>query len=384
MAGVFKRASDKARGKAGKWTGWYLDERGKQRQFSGTTDKATTLEIARAKEAEARLVREGMLDRKELRQRDAARKPLAGHIEDYRFDLLARGDIPKHAAHVAGAVRRVLDDAAVESVADLAPDRIQAALGRLKQRRSARTCNHALNAVKAFAKWLEHAHRLKEVPRGLSAIRPYNEGEDRRRPRRALSPADLARLIAAAESGVDVHTWPRRSKTLAVAIPGPMRAALYLTAMATGFRDNELRSLTSESFQLDGDAPTIACAAAYTKNRRLALQPIRRADADRLRLFLAGRPLGEPVFRVTWSAARMLRVDLTAAGIPYQTTAGVVDFHALRHSYISNLIESGVDPKTVQVLARHSTITLTIDRYSHSSEERKRRAIEGDGPASHD
>ncbi len=41
------------------------------------------------------------------------------------------------------------------------------------------------------------------------------------------------------------------------------------------------------------------------------------------------------------------------------------DFHALRHQFISMLAKAGVHPKTAQELARHSTITLTMDHYTH-------------------
>ena len=62
----------------------------------------------------------------------------------------------------------------------------------------------------------------------------------------------------------------------------------------------------------------------------------------------------------------MLRIDLKLAGILYQTEDGqVFDFHALRHQFISNLARAGVHPKAAQALARHSTITLTLDRYTH-------------------
>ena len=44
----------------------------------------------------------------------------------------------------------------------------------------------------------------------------------------------------------------------------------------------------------------------------------------------------------------------------------VVDFHALRHTFVTNLVRGGAHPKVVQDLARHSTITLTMDRYTHS------------------
>ena len=61
----------------------------------------------------------------------------------------------------------------------------------------------------------------------------------------------------------------------------------------------------------------------------------------------------------------MLRSDLDAAEIAYATDAGIADFHSLRHTFISNLVAGGVHPKLAQQLARHSTITLTMDRYSH-------------------
>lgn len=51
--------------------------------------------------------------------------------------------------------------------------------------------------------------------------------------------------------------------------------------------------------------------------------------------------------------------------------------HALRHSFISNLARSGVHPSIAQSLARHSTITLTMDRYAHVALESQQEAIMG-------
>ena len=42
----------------------------------------------------------------------------------------------------------------------------------------------------------------------------------------------------------------------------------------------------------------------------------------------------------------------------------VVDFHALRNTFITNLTRSGVTPKTAQLLARHSDINLTMNTYT--------------------
>jgi hypothetical protein len=72
----------------------------------------------------------------------------------------------------------------------------------------------------------------------------------------------------------------------------------------------------------------------------------------------------------------MFRADLEAAGIEYQDEAGLVaDFHALRHTFITNLANGGVHPKIAQALARHSTITLTMDRYSHTLVEEQCTAV---------
>ena len=51
----------------------------------------------------------------------------------------------------------------------------------------------------------------------------------------------------------------------------------------------------------------------------------------------------------------------------YRNQDGLVaDFHALRHTFMTNLAIAGVHPKTAQMLARHSTIAMTMDRYTHS------------------
>lgn len=56
----------------------------------------------------------------------------------------------------------------------------------------------------------------------------------------------------------------------------------------------------------------------------------------------------------------MLRVDLKAAGIPYRDSASLLyDFHALRCQMSTLLDASGVSPRTVQRLMRHSSPALT-------------------------
>lgn len=68
----------------------------------------------------------------------------------------------------------------------------------------------------------------------------------------------------------------------------------------------------------------------------------------------------------------ILRRGLAHAGIPYHTERGYADFHALRHTFVSSLVRSGVHPSVAKELARHSTITLTIDVYGHVETEKLR------------
>jgi integrase len=154
-------------------------------------------------------------------------------------------------------------------------------------------------------------------------------------------------------------------------LTGEDRAILYLVALNTGLRANELASLTAGSFKLDGESPTVTVEAAYSKHRRRDVLPLRGDVVAALQEYLAagGRASGPGrLWPRSWyrASAKMLRFDLKTAGIPYQTEDGqVFDFHALRHQFISNLARAGVHPKAAQALDRHSTITLTLDRYTH-------------------
>lgn len=51
-------------------------------------------------------------------------------------------------------------------------------------------------------------------------------------------------------------------------------------------------------------------------------------------------------------------------------------FHSLRHTFATRAIECGVDYKTLSVLMGHANAMITINRYTHSMMETKRKAIQ--------
>ena len=60
---------------------------------------------------------------------------------------------------------------------------------------------------------------------------------------------------------------------------------------------------------------------------------------------------------------------LKKLNIPY------VNFHSLRHSFATSCVELGVDVKTLSEILGHSSVQLTLNRYVHSSIERKKSCM---------
>ena len=53
----------------------------------------------------------------------------------------------------------------------------------------------------------------------------------------------------------------------------------------------------------------------------------------------------------------------------------VLNFHALRHTFATRAIESGMDIKTLSEILGHSNTSITINRYVHSLDETKKKAM---------
>jgi len=337
------------------------------------------------------------------------------HLTAFRRYLTDKGNCLEHCRLTVSRVATVIKGCGFTLNADLSASRVVAFLadrrkappvepdeGKEKRKRGRTptaigiaTSNGYLVAMKAFCNWLMRDRRTADNP--LAHLSRLNAKTDVRRERRTITPDELHRLIEAACAGK-----PFRG------IPGTDRTMLYLTACYTGLRASELASLTPDSFDLKADPATVTVEAGYSKHRRRDVLPLQADLVVRLRQWLQTRHINlddAPVVRLhsdapqgrierlwpgKWHkrAATMLRIDLEAARkdwietkgiddaererreksdtLKYVDAAGrVFDFHSTRHQFISNLAAGGVHPKLAQELARHSTITLTLDKYSH-------------------
>lgn len=371
---------------------WYCetrDHRGNVRRIPAFTDKRQSEEFARKLEkliacrannemptgdlagwleavpARARRKFEeiGLIDAK----RAAAGKPLRMHVADYVGTLEARRRAKDYIGNVKTQMSRILRGCGFVYWSDIEADKVERFVASLRdgEGMSVTTGNHYVATVKRFCRWMVRSGRAAESP--VEHLSGLNARTDRRRRRRALTPDEQVKLLEAA-----------RNRKTSRGISGDDRRMLYLAAMSTGLRWSELRSLTPASFDFNGSPPTVTVQAAYSKHRREDVLPLHQDVAAELREYLKLKHPSAPAFPMqkTRRGSEMLQKDLAAAGIPFENEHGQVDFHSLRHTFISTLARGGVHPKVAQTLARHSTIQLTMDCYSHTTIEGSAKALD--------
>jgi integrase len=167
---------------------------------------------------------------------------------------------------------------------------------------------------------------------------------------------------------------------------GPRDAALVSVLAYAGLRPGEALALTwaditQTHIRVDKALSMGQLRGTKTgKERRVPLIAPLRSDLTQWRMRIGGAKDHELVFpnfagehwsesdRHSWSG-RHLKPALKEAGLPRE-----VRMYDLRHSYVSMLIASGLNPVEVSRRAGHSA-TMTLDVYAHVYEEWEGRRI---------
>jgi len=142
-----------------------------------------------------------------------------------------------------------------------------------------------LSAIRAFTKWLAEHHKLPRDP--LTAIKKPNPESDRRQELGMLSPEKWQSIEGLTVQGPERH-----------GMPSAERLMLYRTAIQTGLRSNELRSLTLGSLCFDATPPYITCKGRSTKNRTDARQFIQPELAAELKAHVTSKSPKAPIFNL--------------------------------------------------------------------------------------
>ncbi len=357
MAGLFKQKYQDRNGKlrkSAKWYGQYLDADGIRRRVPLCRDKAASQAMLNDLVRQAEQRRSGLIDK----FAEHRKQPLREHMADFRIYMSAKGNTGKYIKLICGRVNDLLAGIRAIYIADIQPSKVQAYLvDRREVGLSIRSSNHYLRAIKGFCNWMVKDGRLAENP--LQSLSGMNVAVDLRHERRHLTEDELLRLMESTRTGPAFY-----------GLTGSERALLYMVAVYTDLRANEIRSLQWRDLNLEKAPPTITVRAAYSKHRREDVIPLPKCLTNELLEWQQAHendPESHVFPKLTTHTARILRRDLKAASIPYRDASGrVVDFHALRHTFISRLAKAGVHPKVAQDLARHSDIKLTMNLYTHT------------------
>ena len=399
MASLYKKSSLRTDPKTGKkikaeskkWWAQYRDSHGTLKRVPLATNKNVAQQMLAKIVARVEREKAGIIDP----TADEMKRPIKQHIVDFEKHQKSKNNSPDHVRKCKARIERLVKKCLWKNVSQIKASDVEDFLLDLREKEglSIETSNHYLRAIKAFINWLISNQRLNHNP--LAGVKVLNSRTDRRHDRRALSEMELARLINVAENG------PPSGGLL-----GPDRAMLYTLAAYTGFRKGELGSLTLRSFHLDQEPCVVAIQAAYSKHRREDVQVMHPALVAKFKEWVSRKNVGAneilfPISRKTCGTERdgaaLLEFDLGAARtfwiaeseteeeekrreasdfLRYKNFDGkYADFHCLRHTFITNLGRAKVSPKAAQTLARHSDISLTMNIYTHISEEEQIEAI---------
>ena len=190
---------------------------------------------------------------------------------------------------------------------------------------------------------------------------------------------------------------PTDAKAVMAAVAGDRIESLVLLTLSTGLRQGEVLALRWQDVDLEVDTVQVRYSLQRmpgrgvelvepktTRSRRTLALPTRTAMALRdhrkrqlaQRLWAGSRwqegdfvftsSVGTPM--VGAEVTRRFQALLGAAGLP------AMRFHDLRHGAASLLLAQGVHPRVVMEMLGHSTITLTMNTYSHVIPDLQREA----------
>jgi integrase len=200
--------------------------------------------------------------------------------------------------------------------------------------------------------------------------------------------ASLVKAPPMRKSAMRVYT-PEQAKLLLAAARGERLEALYVLALSTGMREGELLGLTWRDVNLETGTVHVQASMKHVGGgKRLIGKP--KTSGSRRKLTLTPRALDA----LTAHRARQL-TERTRLGPAWQehdlvfcnTVGNALDptnfyryeykpllkraglppirFHDLRHTAATLLLLSGIHPKVVSEMLGHSTVTITLNLYSH-------------------
>lgn len=372
MAGKVYRRKD--RGKV--WYMTYIDSDGSRvRKTTGTEDLDAAKEILSASVTHVAKVKNGLIDDRSNSIRESLGSSVNQHIDAFALKMLADGVSGQWRCSQTKWLRDAANACRFDRLRDINATDFTNHIASLRRNgTSARTIAAVITINVRFCKWLVENRHLERNP--LAGIKKPPAKSARVFERRMLLPTEwpwLKRFLLGKpepENGID---WIERLAT-------------YETAIQTGLRAGEMRSLRRSKLSLGSNPPFVYAKSSATKNGQEAKQRITKDVAERIKI-LVDRSGDGFVFKMKKRSAPcdMLRNDLANARklwldsftndeerkkneqsdfMQVENEDGeILDFHALRYTCGGWLAIVGVDVQTIQKIMRHHSVTMTIDTY---------------------
>ena len=295
-------------------------------------------DIVREKERE----KAGILPAKQLRE--GAQKQLSVHSRDFIRNLEALGRTKKYVENLESRLEKLFRECGWKFLSDVTSDSFEH--WRANQtKKAAKTLNEYLDAANACFNWMCQAERASK--NGLGNVKKVETRGKQVRARRALKNAEVERLLyVAGESKIG-----------------------YLFAVHTGARRSELKSLKWSDLELDSGQPSVALSATITKNKKAAVLPLHPELAAELRRVkpLDAKRSDKVLIGKMLAGMCKMKSDLAKAGIKYVEEGRRADFHALRHTFCTNLLRANVPPRLAMEMMRHGDMRLTMTTYTDAN-----------------
>ena len=294
-----------------------------------------------------------------------ASKSLSDHLCDYIADLRADDRDAKYVKNHESRIKRLATGCGFNSLNQIDPQKIRLWLAerRSNDEIGMQTSIHFVASIKQFCNWLVRHNCIKSDPLCNLSKKPKGDVPIAR-PRRMFSQVEFAKLVKNAQAG-----------PVNFGLSGYARTLLYLTASQTGYRVQELSSITPICCHLNGEIPCVKIDCRRSKRRRYDVQEIQSGLADLLRRFIKDKADDEPLWPGAWwrRANEMLEIDMT--GIERETPEGWLQFHSLRHTMVTNVTGNTKSEALAMEICRISSPEL-LRRYYHPSQSDRQKAVE--------
>lgn len=262
------------------------------------------------------------------------------HVENYLRNLETQTSNADHVGISRSTLARLVKAAGWTVLADISSDSALLAITSIAATQSYR--NQYLKRLRAFVRWCMDTDRLFVSP--IRGLKRFNErGAKRNRARRAATRVEIDRLFS-----VDLPVYRRLA---------------YALAICNGLRRNEIARL--ERSDIDQNAAVPFIRIRQKMGEGFDVVPIHPyvsplfSDEDRV-------PIVPDV--------KTLKKDLAKADVKFTIDGKRLDFHALRHTFATELDRAHASRATKKKLLRHAASDIT-DGYTHAELTEAREAL---------